>query len=183
MTRLIVALTLLIFGSDQAPRPRPVRWLTAAVYIACLALVGCGDIEQVEVGAGFRVATVEGQAAVAEWAAALPALQLHLDDAGRWSVQEKTLDDGRGYGLWYDQEPIVWLDSEKMAREGVTAWTTAVIAHEIGHAIGVHRHLQSGLMMDGSRGARPACIDAVTLRSVCIARPELCDGSQRVTCE
>lgn len=45
MTRLIVALALMILGSDEAPRPRPIRWVSAAMFVACLALgmatIGC----------------------------------------------------------------------------------------------------------------------------------------------
>lgn len=149
------------------------------MFIACLALVGCAAPEDVQLEPGDTVSskvadTDSVAAAIAEWNTAVPTLGLVSSDSGRWVVKYADIPGPRT-GEFCTSRREILIDPAAHSRA-----VFQTMLHEMGHAIGIHGHLPSGIMMEYFNAN---CIDALALAAVCEARPELCDGRERATCE
>jgi hypothetical protein len=113
-----------------------------------------------------------------EWNEALPLLQIRCETSaiGDWHVQEYALKDKRGWTSYHS--PLIRIDSASIVYErGHAGYAKNTMAHELGHALGFHDHLDDPeALMYGSTPST-ACIDALTLGTILEIRPELEEGA------
>lgn len=160
----------------ERPRAHYPQELHSLVLALVVALPACGGHGPVQIDSAFT--TTEASAivgAIDEWCDAtdggvcLEAIIAHRD-GDAISLRPGDLPGGEA-GREMGRQIMVDVDQLARAFEGDSvsfAYAVKVVAmHEIGHALGLP-HAPDGLMQEDVTNA-PACIDARTLRAVCLA--------------
>ncbi len=150
--------------------------------LLALTLIGCapetfmlqrGDAISLERATDSTCAA----SAIAQWNEAIPRLGLTTSDRAEWAIVDVPQPAGK-VGSFDPDQPEIQIDFDRAARR---SWLCeSAVLHELGHALGALDHLPDGLMQ---ATARATCIDIAAIGAVCAAQPELCDGTERPTCE
>jgi hypothetical protein len=157
-----------------------------ALFVFLFLTSACGEFaprlepgDLVALDPDFSAAVTENLiAGCEEWNEALPLLRIRCQTSyvGDWHVQKYDLDDKRGWTSY--GSPLIRIDSDAIVWErGHVAYSKHTMAHELGHALGFHDHLDDPEALLYGSTPNTACIDALTLGTILEIRPELSEGS------